>query len=158
MYKKGLTILLMVILFVGFNLSTAGAGKELASEEIKVIVNIPAHQELEVINPIEIENDSMLDTSENGESVVINDVGKIRVRSNTSWKLQLDSIDKNPNYNIWIKESGESEWQVVSSRPSFTGEKGNRVLKFDLKIVSNEVSTEKRGNKSINFRYSLFKI
>ena len=145
-------------MFLGFNVSIVVAEKELASEKIKVIVNIPVYQELQVIEPIVIENANMLDAQKNGESAIINDVGKIRVKSNTSWKLQLDSIDNNPNYDIWIRENGDSEWQIVSSRPSFTGENGDSILKFDLKIVAKEVSVEQKENKSINFRYSLFEI
>ena len=158
MYKKGLVILLIAIMFLGFNISTVVAEKELASEKIKVIVNIPVYQELQVIEPIVIENANMLDAQKNGESAIINDVGKIRVKSNTSWKLQLDSIDNNPNYDIWIRENGDSEWQIVSSRPSFTGENGDSILKFDLKIVAKEISVEQKENRSINFRYSLFEI
>ncbi len=158
MYKKGLIILLVAILVVGFNVSTAGAGKELASEEIKVIVNIPAYQELHVIEPIEINKNSMVKAQENGESDIIKDVGKIKVRSNTSWSLHLNSLENNSNYEILIKESGDTEWQVVSSGASFTGKNGDKILKFDLKVVSKEVSTEQIENNNINFRYSLFKI
>lgn len=157
MNKKLTVVILAVLLLLSLNVN---ASEKIVSKTVKVIAYIPAFQEMEVVKPIYIENinDELQDESLN-EPVIIRQAGKIRVKSNSHWRLELISTTLLENYNIKIKESASSVWKDVSEgKTNISGENGNHLLKFDLKLIPKEDGKSGLEHKSINFNYNLVQI
>ncbi len=157
MNKKLTVVILTVLLLLSLNVN---ASEKIVSKTVKVIAYIPAFQEMEVVEPIYIENinDELQDKSLS-EPVIIRQAGKIRVRSNSHWSLELTNITLPENFEIKIKESESSVWKDVSGgATNISGENGDHLLSFDLKIISNGNDNLSSANKSINFNYTLVQI
>ncbi|SRR6056297_505078 len=157
MNKKVTVILLTALLLISFNVN---ASEELASETIKVIVNIDAFQEMEVIKPIRIENiNNEFKNKSLDEPVIIENAGKIRVKSNAHWRLELNNTILQNGYDLKIKVGGSSVWKDVSRGATYiSGENGDHLLSFDLKVIPNSNEMIKTEDTSINFNYTLVQI
>jgi len=160
MYKKLTVILLAVLFVVSFNVNVINASEELASETIKVVAHIPAYQEMEVIDPIYIRNvNDKFDNDLNNEHVIISEAGRVRIKSNAPWKLELNNRTLLSNYELMVRLKGSSEWKDVSNGAvMINGENGNHLLSFDIKLVAKETAGSNPVNESIEFDYTLVQI
>ncbi len=149
-------ILVLSLLFMVSGFNPVDAENNLASDSIEVRVTIPVMQEMEVVEPVVIDNlDSLFNDQEAGESVVIENAGAIRVDSNANWRLEVNNLASVSNYDIYFRVKGENRWQKVSGRTgSINGENGSRLLKFDLKIVDRGTSSQ-NSNERVEFNYTL---
>ena len=157
MNKKLTVVILTVLLLLSLNVN---ASEKIVSKTVKVIAYIPAFQEMEVVEPIYIENinDELQDKSFK-EPVIIRQAGKIRVKSNSHWSLELTNVTLPENFELKIKESGSSVWKDVSREATnISGENGDYLLSFDLKIIPNGNDNLSSANKSINFNYTLVQL
>ncbi|HMA60898.1 MAG TPA: hypothetical protein VKN64_11485 [Halanaerobiales bacterium] len=157
MNKKLVVVILTVLLLLSLNVK---ASEKIVSKTVKVIAYIPVFQEMEVVKPIYIKNinDEVKDESLS-EPVIIRQAGKIRVKSNSSWSLELTNVTLPENCEIKIKESESSVWKDVSRGvTNISGENGDHLLSFDLKLVPNGNDNLSSANKSINFNYTLVQI
>ncbi|MFW6301705.1 MAG: hypothetical protein ACOC1W_04190, partial [Bacillota bacterium] len=85
--KKILVVLVMILAVIGFNAEVINADGELASETVKVRVNIPVMQEMEVVEPVVV-NANRIFAENDSNQVVIEEAGSVRVKSNADWTLQ----------------------------------------------------------------------
>jgi hypothetical protein len=113
-----------------------------------------------ISEPIYIESiDNVFKNKDLNEPVIIKNAGKIRVNSNAFWRLKLINTSLPENFDVKIKVEGSDVWQDVSRNSiNVSGEYGDYLLNFDLKLISNDRENKNLENKSINFNYSLAKI
>mgnify|MGYP006305847781 CR=1 FL=1 len=158
MIKRLIVISFVLILLVGVNPDVIEAN-QLAKDSIKVSVSIPVFQQVEVIEPLSINLNEVSADLENGRDVIIEDAGRIAVKSNANWKLQVLGNQVPAGYSFFIRNSNDSNsrWQLVNGANSFNGKNGHRVMLFDLKIVSNGVGNNLRQNQ-ISFNFMLSQI
>lgn len=156
MIKRIIVISFVLMLLVGVNPDVIEANK-LAKDSIKVSVSIPVFQQVEVIEPLSINLNKLSTDLENGRDVIIEDAGRIAVKSNANWKLQVLGDQVPSGYSLYIRNSNNSDWQLVNGANSFNGTNGHRVMSFDLKIVSNGVGNNLRQNQ-ISFNFMLSQI
>ena len=158
MIKRIIVISFVLMLLVGVNPDVIEANK-LAKDSIKVSVSIPVFQQVEVIEPLSINLNEVSADLENGRDVIIEDAGRIVVKSNANWKLQVFDNQVPSGYSFFIRNSNDSNsrWQLVNGSTSFNGKNGHRVMSFDLKIVSSGVGNNLRQNQ-ISFNFMLSQI
>ncbi len=153
--KKILVVLIMVMVVIGFNAEVINAEGELASKTIRVRVNIPVMQEMEVIRPVVV-NTNEIFAGNDSNQVVIKEAGSVRVRSNASWRLQVSNRSFTGN-QVMVRQTGQgdSDWQpLADGRGIFSGSHGTEVISFDLKIVETE-GKRVSSNDRVVFDYML---
>jgi len=153
--KKILVVLIMVMVVIGFNAEVINAEGELASKTIRVRVNIPVMQEMEVIRPVVV-NTNEIFAGNDSNQVVIKEAGSVRVRSNASWRLQVSNRSFTGN-QVMVRQTGQSDsdWQpLADGRGIFSGSHGTEVISFDLKILETE-GKRVSSNDRIVFDYML---
>ena len=151
--KKIMVILMLVMVVIGFNAEAINASGELASETIKVRVNIPVMQEMEVLDPVVVDINSLFAENDEDE-IIIKEAGTVRVRSNASWTLQVSNMETAEN-KVLVRRTGQtdSDWRPVSnSRGIFTGSHGTELVSFDLKIVETDNSVNSQNSYSSDNR------
>lgn len=157
MKKKIMIILLMSLLVIVFNCYIVGASNKLGSETVEVRVNIPVVQKLEIIDSLFVNNlESLFEYKGEGESVIIENAGSVRVKSNSNWTLELNNMVATSNYDVLVRLNGSSDWQNVSNGTGyFSGENGNQLLNFDLKIIANSVADSQNTLNRVELGYTL---
>lgn len=151
--KKILVILMLVMVVIGFNAEVINASGELASETIKVRVNIPVMQEMEVLDPVVVDINSLFAENDKDE-ITIKEAGTVRVRSNANWTLQVSNMETAEN-KVLVRRTGQTDrdWQPMSSSKGiFNGSHGNELVSFDLKIIETENGTNSQNSISSNNR------
>mgnify|MGYP006309227221 CR=1 FL=1 len=151
-FKFLTVVMLVMVLSLAGNVAKADNS---AQDSVKVRVTIPVMQKMKVINPITVPANLGSDLK-SGKPVVINEAGTIKVMSNTSWTLKVDTP-----VNVYLRRSNKegAEWKLASSRNSkFYGDQGRINVSFDIKIkpthLGNYTSNQK-SNFQIPFSYTL---
>jgi len=157
MKRKIMVILVFSLLFMVFNINPVSAQKNVASDSIKVRVTIPVMQEMEVVEPVVINNlEALFNDQEAGDSVIIEGAGFLKVESNSKWNLEVNNLVFLSNYDVFFRVEGENRWQNISnSAGTVNGKMGSRLLNFDLKIVSRGISTSENLNNRVELGYTL---
>ena len=136
MTKKLSVLILCFLLVTGLGYGAMGSDNTLASDTIKVKVTIPVIQRVEVLNPAVVEFEYPWDGAEEGDPLIVEDAGALKIKSNADWALQLNSFS-NGSFSVLVRRAGDydSSWQPVSgSRGYFYGKSGREEVGFDLKI------------------------
>jgi len=157
MRKKIMLILLMSLLVIVFNSFMVGASNKIGSETVEVRVNIPVVQKLEIIDSLFVDSiEEFFEYKEDGESVVIENAGSVRVKSNSNWTLELNNMTAASNYDVLVRVNGSSDWKNVSNGTGyFSGKNGSQLLKFDLKIIAKSVADFQNTLKRVEIGYTL---
>ena len=137
MTKKLSILILCFLLVTGLGYGAMGSDNTLASDTIKVKVTVPVIQRVEVVKPTVVEFDYPWDGANNGDPLVVENAGALKVKSNADWALQLDSFSSG-NFEVLARraEDKSSNWRPVSGHNSyFYGESGSKMVEFDLKIL-----------------------
>jgi len=157
MKRKIMIILVFSLLLMVFNINPVSAQNNVASDSIKVRVTIPVMQEMEVVEPVVINNlEALFNDQEAGDFVIIEDAGSLKVESNSKWNLEVNNLVFLSNYDVFFRVEGENRWQNISnSAGTVNGKMGSRLLNFDLKIVSRGISTSENLNNRVELGYTL---
>lgn len=149
--KIRIVVLLSVFLLLAPRIATA---KILDQVGINVFVNIAGIQELEVIEPVEVSFTYPWTGVEEGKALVVNDLGKIIVRSNAVWLLNIDAID-NSGFIIYTRPNGQAivPWQIVNETSFFSDDKGKYDLSWDIMIMPKQTIDE--SEYTIRFMFTL---
>ncbi|MFW5788239.1 MAG: hypothetical protein ACOCV3_08245 [Halanaerobiales bacterium] len=130
-----LVLFLLVVPVLAVNV--VQANDTLAQEKIEVNVKIPVMQKVEVIDPIEITQEELNEVAETGQALVKENVGELRIISNTDWELQIQD-QFNSDFQIYVRLSNDrqAEWINLADTDNnfFTGEQGRENISFDLKV------------------------
>ncbi|MFW5981679.1 MAG: hypothetical protein ACOCQO_00575 [Halanaerobiaceae bacterium] len=142
--KKTAILLISIILISLISLSAFAQ-----ENRIKVNVNIASRQELTVEEPLAISFQYPWEGMAEGEALIFENVGKVNIRSNVDWSLNINSSELYRDLEIYIRKSNDryANWQRLDNSSALvTGENGNNNISWDLKIV------QSRSDYSINSR------
>lgn len=163
MMAKRLSVLAVIIMFfitvmVGMNTNQAAAGDALAEESIDVQITAQVKQQLDVIEPIVINEQMISSASKDQESIVVEKAGSVVIKSNADWQLQIEG-GSTCDYDVMVRRSDErgSDWQPVSrAGGDFQGSNGRKEIAFDVKLILDESITEDKNNfEQQAFAYTL---
>ncbi len=135
MKKQVIVFVLALVVAVGTLPPTAWA-KPLDRATIKVRVHVPVFQDLTVIDPVAVPITYPWDGAEEGKALVIRNVGRVRVRSNADWAMQVAALDAE-GLRVSVKPSNDprASWQVVSQASGvFAGTHGSHELSWDIRV------------------------
>lgn len=134
--KKRLLVISLLVLSTVSILTVISFAKELDEAKIKVRINVPAMQEINVVRPLSMDLNSILNDKKAGETIVIEDVGQVMVRSNVDWSLRLDFGYLPSDIKVSIRRSNNhrSHWQSIDRMTSISGTNGIHEISWDIKI------------------------
>ncbi|MBS3766291.1 hypothetical protein KGY71_07200 [Candidatus Bipolaricaulota bacterium] len=143
-----------ILLLIAFNLPVFGSENALASDTIKVKITVPVIQKVEIVNPAVVEFEYPWEGAEDGNPLVIENAGALRVKSNADWALKLDNLSTG-TLEVLVRRTDDdnSDWRPVSgSSGYFYGEQGREKVGFDLKIKPPEgaVQSTTAGGSDLN--------
>ncbi len=130
---KNKIILMLVIIMIIFNYN----GISLTNQnQFEVKVNVAAMQQLIVKEDVGVSFTYPWKGMESGQPLIFRNVGKLNIKSNVDWGLNIDSIEIYRDIEIYISQAGANTWQRVDKTNSLiTGEYGNHNISWDIKIV-----------------------
>ena len=149
--KKIFSISIMIMLIL-VSMNLISLAEELDSAEVKVKVKIPVMQKLNIIEAPEITFDYPWEGAQEGQALIIEEVGKAEIISNAGWSINVNNLVQS-GFKISIRNSKErfGQWKSLGgSGTSFTGEHGKQVLSWDIKIEPPIRSATSLSNKSSN--------
>ena len=160
MTKKIVFYLMITLLIFSFNVKAVDESKFSVSKSLKVYANIPLYQELEVVKPIHIDDfKNMIEKHKIKEPMIIENVGTLKVKSNGRWRLKLISNKEKADCKLQVRIQGSSEWKdVKNGSVLIRGDKGNHIIKVDLKIILENQNIPVLDLKKIHFDYALVQI
>jgi hypothetical protein len=158
MFKKNLTLIMIVILLILGSIST-GFAEQPDQTRIKVNIKVSVMQRLEVVEPVAITFKYPWAGAENGTPLLIEDAGSVEVNSNVDWVLNVNALS-NHDYNIYVRPAGKAyaPWLEVGSLPrSYSGSWGIHVISWDIKIEPvnlSHVAQEREETVELGFTLS----
>ena len=127
------------------------AQEPLAQESINVRLAVSVMQNMQIIDPIQIDK-SALSGLDKEKSLIVEKAGKVRIESNVDWNLKVHT-NFNAHYNVYLK-IGNRWKKVTASGTSFAGKRGDQLLNLAVKIEKKEaVSSDNR--KPIQLAFTL---
>ena len=145
MLKKITTGIIVLALTLGFGFQTLGADDVLASDSIEVTLHVDAIQRVKVLDPPVAQFEYPWDGAAEGEPLIVEDAGSLRVKSNAGWALKVNNIST-PNFEVFVRRTDKerSNWKSVSGSGNyFYGSAGSFEVQFDMKVLPAE-----RGHSS----------
>ncbi|MFP4015667.1 MAG: hypothetical protein ACLFUI_01425 [Halanaerobiales bacterium] len=141
--KKKMILLLAIVALVLMTSSNSFAEEN----QINVRVNVEAMQELDVREPVGITFYYPWEGMESGQPLIIKNIGNLNIKSNVDWALNISSMERYRDLEVYISPTNAGQWQRVDGFNSiFTGEYGNQDISWDIKIV------QSRSNYGLNSR------
>jgi len=137
MTRKFSVLILCFLLVTVLGYGAMGSDNTLASDTIKVKVTVPVIQRVEIVKPTVVEFEYPWDGAKEGDPLVVQNAGALKVKSNADWALQLDNYSKH-NFKVLVRRAGDrdSSWRSVSGSDGyFYGKSGSNKVEFDLKII-----------------------
>ncbi len=157
--RRNITIILVItLLLIGVSENLL-ASRKLAQDTIEVRIRIPSVQKLEVVDTVVIDDVSdEFKNSEDGQAVIIENAGTVRVLSNSDWRLEFNNIALSNNYDVLVRLAGSSNWQnVTQGTGSVNGSNGSQLINYDLKIVPNTTDVSNiSGAVQLGFTFGQF--
>ncbi|MFW5981005.1 MAG: hypothetical protein ACOCRU_00355 [bacterium] len=167
---KKRAIISISIILIYLLISVAAFAQE---NQIKINVNVAPMQEITIEEPLAVSFEYPWEGMAEGKALIFENVGKINVKSNVDWSLNINSYEVYRGLEIYIKEANNSfaSWQRLdNSSALITGENGNRNISWDVKIIQSrtEYALNSRNNsdrrvvnqdiRSLNLMYTLAEI
>ena len=130
------------------------AQEPLAQESINVKLAVSAIQNMQIIDPVKIDGNALSELDKE-ENMVVEEAGKIRIKSNTPWNLKVHNKSRS-NYNVYLNI--RNEWKKITARgASFNGKEGDKLLVVDVKVErkSGTETVNINNNESIQLSFTL---
>ncbi|MEJ6951221.1 hypothetical protein [Natronospora cellulosivora (SeqCode)] len=148
---------LLIMIFLLISISSYAQ-----ENQIRVNLNVSSMQELRVLEGVNISFEYPWKGMEDGQALIFENVGKVNVRSNVSWSLNVNSYESNRDLEIYIREANSdfAKWQRLNSAV-ITGQSGQNNISWDIKIVqsrnslalsSRNSSTTSRSDRNYDMR------
>lgn len=152
--SKALVVALVLIALLGFTgVSTA---RVLDTAEIKVRIHVPVIQQLEVIEPVAVSFTYPWTGAEDGQPLIIQNVGDVRVRSNADWALTMDSMATS-GFRVYVRPSGDrfARWIPANGMTSISGPQGVSNLSWDVKIEAPRHIAVQAAQETVQFALTI---
>lgn len=153
--KKGM--LFTVILLIAVLSATSMEARELASAKIEVRATIPPMQRLTVLNPVAVTFEYPWPGFDQGQDLIIENVGKILVESNSDWALNVLAVEKS-GFEVQVRPAGDSfaNWLPVTDFALVrSGIWGAQILSWDMRIVAKKERLYQSGEGSVTLAFTL---
>ncbi|HHY09523.1 MAG TPA: hypothetical protein GX528_03035 [Firmicutes bacterium] len=150
-------MLIAIILLTAVLSVTSLEARELASAKIEVRATIPPMQRLTVLEPVAVNFTYPWPGFDWGQDLIIENVGKILVESNSDWALSIAAIEQS-GFEVHMRPAGDrfASWFPVTGFTAVqNGGWGAEVLSWDIKILAKQGRQPRRGEDSVIFSFTL---
>ena len=156
MLKKITTGIIVLALTLGFGFQTLGADDVLASDSIEVTIHVDVIQKVKVLDPPVAQFEYPWDGAAEGEPLIIEDAGSLRVKSNAGWALKVNSFSAT-NFHVFVRRQDKerANWKDASAGSYFYGTAGSSRVKFDMKVLPAVTVSSTRSTVRIPLRYTI---
>lgn len=152
--RGSLHVVLVLTVLLGF--SSLSNARVLDKVEIKVRVNVPVIQQLEIIEPVAVSFSYPWAGAENGQPLIFHDVGNVLVRSNADWSMAIDSTSSS-GFRVCVRPSGErfAQWVPANGLTSLYGSQGMSNLSWDVRIEPPQSTEVAAGHQTVRFSLTI---
>lgn len=150
-------LLILVLLLTAFlGVDGVSNARVLDTAEIKVVVNVPVIQQLEIIEPAAVSFSYPWAGAEEGQPLIFHNVGEFLVRSNADWSIAMDSFASSA-FQVYVRTSGErsAPWMPASGLATIYGSRGVSNLSLDVKIEPSQGMAAAVGQQTVQFALTI---
>lgn len=153
---RSVVFVLVLVLASGALLNASPVyARVMDSVEVKVRVELPVIQQVEVMEPVAVGFSYPWAGAENAQPLVFENVGRIVVRSNADWTLTIDSIISS-GFQVYVRPSGDklAPWIPANGFAGINGRQGVNALSWDVKIEAPRHAVQP-SSETVQFAFTI---
>ena len=158
MIKKGfVTVLAFLLVFLALNFSNIVEARKLSSDTLEIIGNVSPFQQITVIQPVVVKFSYPWIGSEQGQALVLNDIGSLLVKSNSDWALSI-GVPENHGFGISIRPANNrlAQWVPISGPTTVCkGRQGSTILSWDVKVEKLNHVKYQSSEQAVQFVFTI---